>query len=111
VNDERDRDAGAEGAPEGVPEDEAVEMPVDGVLDLHTFRPQETRELVPEYLDLCRERGILDVRIIHGKGVGVQREIVHAVLRRHPAVIDFGHPTDQGSWGATVVRLAPLTGD
>jgi len=86
----------------------AVELPIDGVLDLHTFSPRETRELVPDYLDLCRERGILSVRIIHGKGIGVQREIVHGVLRRHPAVIGFGHPDDSGSWGATVVELAPL---
>ncbi len=88
--------------------DAAVELPIDGVLDLHTFSPRETRELVPDYLDLCRERGILSVRIIHGKGIGVQREMVHAILARHPAVLHFGHPTDASSWGATVVELAPL---
>ncbi len=87
--------------------DHAVELPIDGILDLHTFSPRETRELVPDYLDLCRERGILSVRIIHGKGIGVQRETVHAILRRHPAVIRFGHPADGSSWGATVVELAP----
>jgi DNA-nicking Smr family endonuclease len=83
-------------------------MPIDGTLDLHMFQPAETRALVPDYLDLCRERGILQVRIIHGKGIGVQREMVHAILRRHPGVIDFGHPGDGGSWGATVVQLRPL---
>ena len=88
--------------------DDAEIMPVDGVLDLHMFRPAETRDLVADYLDLCRERGILDVRIIHGKGIGVQRELVHGVLSRHPAVESFGHPGDQGSWGATVVRLRPV---
>jgi DNA-nicking Smr family endonuclease len=88
--------------------DGAVELPIDGVLDLHTFQPAETRELVPEYLDQCRERGILSVRIIHGKGIGVQREIVHRILEHHPGVIGFGHPGDGGSWGATVVELAPL---
>lgn len=91
---------------DGTPDD-AVELPIDGVLDLHTFSPAETRDLVPAYLDECRARGILSVRIIHGKGVGVQREIVHAALRRHPAVVSFGHPQDAGSWGATVVELAP----
>jgi DNA-nicking Smr family endonuclease len=100
--------------PEGPAEDavgdageEAVELPIDGILDLHTFSPRETRELVPDYLDLCRERGILSVRIIHGKGIGVQREIVQAALERHPAVIRYGHPPDGGSWGATVAELAP----
>ena len=91
-----------------LPPDDAVEMPIDGTLDLHTFSPRETRELVPSYLDECRARGILSVRIIHGKGVGVQREIVHGALRRHPGVVSFGHPGDGGSWGATVVELAPL---
>ncbi|MDY0109314.1 MAG: Smr/MutS family protein [Candidatus Krumholzibacteria bacterium] len=94
-------------APEQPPDD-PVAMPIDGVLDLHMFRPKEVRELVPEYLDLCRERGILSVRVIHGKGIGVQRELVHEILRRHPAVVSFGHPGDGGSWGATVVELAPL---
>ena len=88
--------------------DQPVDMPIDGTLDLHMFQPAETRALVPDYLDLCRERGILQVRIIHGKGIGVQREMVHAILRRHPGVIDFGHPGDRGSWGATVVQLRPL---
>lgn len=89
--------------------DEAVELPIDGTLDLHTFAPRETKELVPVYLDECRARGILTVRIIHGKGIGVQREIVRAILAEHPAVISFGHPSDAGSWGATVVELSPRT--
>ncbi len=80
-------------------------LEIDGVLDLHMFRPDETRDLVRDYLDECVRLGIRDVRIIHGKGIGVQREIVQAVLREHPAVIAFGHPPDAGSWGATVVRL------
>ena len=87
--------------------DQPVEMPVDGTLDLHMFQPREIKELVPEYLDVCRERGILVVRIIHGKGIGVQREMVHKILERHPAVVSFGHPGDSGSWGATMVELAP----
>lgn len=88
-------------------EEDPIEMPIDGVLDLHMFKPKETRELVPEYLELCRERGILSVRIIHGKGIGVQRELVHGILKKLPGVVHFGHPNDGGSWGATVVELAP----
>ena len=87
-------------------EDGIVEFPVDGTLDLHTFRPREVKTLVPDYLDACLEKGITEVRIIHGKGTGVLREHVHAVLRRRRDVAGFH--LDHGSgggWGATVVRL------
>ncbi len=87
--------------------DQPVDMPIDGTLDLHTFQPREIKDLVPDYLDVCREKGILSVRIIHGKGIGVQREIVHKILERRDDVVRFGHPGDGGSWGATVVELAP----
>jgi len=86
---------------------DAVPQALDGVLDLHMFRPGETRDLVRDYLDACQQAGVLSVRIVHGKGIGVQREIVHKVLSEHPAVVSFGHPTDGGSWGATVVELRP----
>ena len=88
--------------------EDGVELPVDGVLDLHAFSPKDVKDLVPDYLELCREKGILQVRIIHGKGKGVLREQVHALLRRHPGVVSFS--LDQGGaggWGATVVLLAP----
>ena len=88
---------------------EAVALPIDGTLDLHTFHPREVRDLLPEYIMACREKGILDVRIIHGKGTGMLRETVHALLKRLPDVVSFslaGH--DAGSWGATVVRLKPM---
>jgi DNA-nicking Smr family endonuclease len=93
VDDDRDR-AGS------------VEMPIDGTLDLHTFRPGEVRELVTEYLKECKARGILEVRIIHGKGTGALRRTVHAVLARAPEVSSF-HPANHGAggWGATVVTL------
>ncbi|HCZ12232.1 MAG TPA: DNA mismatch repair protein MutS [Nitrospiraceae bacterium] len=87
-------------------ESEPVEIPIDGILDLHTFNPKEIKDLLPDYLSECRERGILDVRIIHGKGTGALRETVHAILRKIPEVESFSLAgEDGGGWGATVVRL------
>jgi len=89
--------------------EEAVRIPIDGVLDLHHFHPREVKELVPAYLQECRSRGILQVRIIHGKGVGTLRRAVAAVLARLPYV-QCVRPADEsaGGWGATLVELAPL---
>jgi DNA-nicking Smr family endonuclease len=82
------------------------EQPIDGVLDLHTFRPSEVKDLVPEYLAACRERGILQVRIIHGKGMGTLRETVHAVIKKLPYVKSFKIGAETaGGWGATLVEL------
>jgi DNA-nicking Smr family endonuclease len=87
---------------------EPIELPIDGVLDLHTFHPREVKDLVPDYLAECRERGILEVRIIHGKGTGSLRRTVHAILARLPEVISFSLAMeDGGGWGATVVSLQP----
>ncbi len=87
---------------------ETVELPIDGILDLHTFRPGEVKDLVPDYLNACRERGILQVRIIHGKGTGMLREKVHAILRKIPEVESFRlAEEDGGGWGATIVTLRP----
>jgi DNA-nicking Smr family endonuclease len=86
-----------------------IELPINGVLDLHTFRPQEVKDLVPDYLRACRERGILRVRIIHGKGIGNLRRTVQAVLGRLPEVASFNLAGEfSGSWGATWVELHPL---
>ena len=80
--------------------------PITGTLDLHLFKPSEVGDLVPTYLDECRKRGILQVRIVHGKGTGQLRERVHAILRRLPGVASFGlAPEGMGGWGATVVEL------
>ena len=69
--------------------DEPVEMPIDGALDLHTFKPGEIKDLIPAYLAACQERGISQVRIIHGKGIGNLRRTVRAVLVRSPEVLSF----------------------
>ena len=84
----------------------AVEVPITGELDLHTFRPNEIGSLLPEYFRECRMKGLLSVRVIHGKGSGSLREGVHRLLERLPEVESFrlGDQTS-GSWGATLVRL------
>jgi DNA-nicking Smr family endonuclease len=88
-------------------DDEApIEIPIDGTLDLHTFHPRDVKALVPDYLAACRERGILEVRIVHGKGTGALRRTVQAILSRLPEVDSYGQALDDaGGWGATVVRL------
>lgn len=90
---------------------DVIEYPVDGILDLHQFRPEDAGEVVREYLDACRAKGISDVRIIHGKGRGMLRELVHAVLSMRDDVVTYGLATDGSSWGATLVTLAPESTD
>jgi dsDNA-specific endonuclease/ATPase MutS2 len=87
---------------------ETVSLPVTGELDLHTFRPRDVQDVVREYVLECQERGMRAVRIVHGKGIGQLREIVHAELSRHPAVESFRLAgSGLGSWGATVAQLKP----
>jgi DNA-nicking Smr family endonuclease len=84
----------------------AVELPLDGILDLHTFHPREVRDLVPTWLDASREKGLWELRIIHGKGTGVLQRTVHAILARTPYVLAFGlSQPDAGGWGSTWVTL------
>ena len=89
-------------------EQDPIEYPIDGTLDLHTFRPNEVKDLIPEYLAACREGGILRVRIIHGKGSGTLRRTVQAILSRLPEVASFQLAGEgAGGWGATIVTLRP----
>jgi dsDNA-specific endonuclease/ATPase MutS2 len=88
------------------PPDGPVELPIDGVLDLHTFSPKDVKDLVPEYIGECLNRGITDLRIIHGKGTGTLKAIVHSLLEKDPRVSSFKDAgTGAGGWGATEVKL------
>jgi DNA-nicking Smr family endonuclease len=82
-----------------------IEIPVDGTLDLHMFAPADAASVVSEYLHACREKGIYEIRIIHGKGKGVLRRTVHSVLEKHPTVLDFRLDSGCSGWGATVLTL------
>jgi dsDNA-specific endonuclease/ATPase MutS2 len=83
-----------------------VEIPIEGVLDLHTFSPKEVKNLVPEYIGECLSRGITEIRIIHGKGMGTLKAIVHSLLKKDPRVAGFKDADmGAGGWGATIVQL------
>lgn len=97
------RAAGGDASAPGEP----APLVLDGVLDLHQFRPAEARALVDDWLDASREAGLRDLRIIHGKGVGVLRELVHAALAARQDVESYRLAPDASSWGATLVRLKP----
>ncbi len=86
---------------------EPVHIPVTGTLDLHGFQPSEIKELIQVYLEECQVKQILAGRIIHGKGTGTLREIVHSILRRNPAIISFTLGTNEnGGWGSTSFVLS-----
>jgi len=86
--------------------DAPVELPIDGTLDLHAFRPSEVGDLVPEWLRACRERGLREVRIVHGKGTGALRRTVESLLARSPLVESFRTADEAaGGWGATLATL------
>ncbi len=88
------------------PFDEPVVLPIGDALDLHPFQPKDIRSVVEEYLEECRRSRTLEVRLIHGKGAGVQRVIIRSLLDKHPSVISFEDaPAEAGGWGATIVRL------
>ena len=101
MSDDGDRDSPAE-------EDAEVRLPIEDSIDLHAFAPRDVRGVVHSYLEAAHEAGFVEVRIIHGRGIGAQREAVRAWLGRHPLVRAFADaPPGRGGWGATVVRLAP----
>tara|TARA_Y100000588_G_scaffold395147_2_gene520506 strand:+ start:20522 stop:20806 length:285 start_codon:yes stop_codon:yes gene_type:complete len=89
-----------------VSKEEIYDLPIDGTLDLHAFHPSCVRELLDDYLKICLENGILDLQIVHGKGTGALRRLVHSRLERSPFVIGFRLADESGGgWGATLVRL------
>jgi dsDNA-specific endonuclease/ATPase MutS2 len=89
-----------------VEEDEPLRIPITDVFDLHTVQPKEVEAVVEAYLEEAQRLEIKSLRIIHGRGKGVQRQIVRAVLARTPFVLAFGDaPPEVGGWGATVVKL------
>lgn len=84
------------------------EIPITSEIDLHTFRPGDLGSLLPEYFRECRRLGILEVRVIHGKGTGALRAGVHRLLEKSEDVVSFGSGNElSGGWGATIVHLAP----
>ncbi|MDH7500732.1 MAG: Smr/MutS family protein [candidate division NC10 bacterium] len=94
--------------PKDIREEEPVKITLEDSLDLHAFAPQEIREVVEEYLLACRNAGFYEVRLIHGRGIGVQRRIVQSLLQRLSFVKTFQDaPAERGGWGATLVYLQP----
>jgi len=93
------------------PFDEPIRLPVEGLLDLHAFAPKDIPSVVEEYLTQCRQAGMSEVRLIHGKGTGAQRAVIRRLLRNLPGVVSLADaPPQAGGWGATLVRLKPLQG-
>ena len=87
--------------------DKPVEIPITDVLDLHTFAPRDVKNAVEAYLEEAHRLGFRALRIVHGRGIGVQRELVRSILGRTPFVKDFRDaPLEAGGWGATVVTLS-----
>lgn len=88
-------------------DEEPIRIPITDVLDLHSFAPRDAKAAVEAYLEEVHRLGFEAIRIIHGRGIGVQREMVRSVLARTPFVLHFGDgPPEAGGWGATVVALA-----
>lgn len=85
---------------------EPVIVPVEDSIDMHAFSPKDIPSVVEEYLEQCRRAGIYEVRLIHGRGTGAQRQVVRSLLEKHPWVLSFKDaPPESGGWGATVVVL------
>jgi dsDNA-specific endonuclease/ATPase MutS2 len=90
-------------------ENEVVQVPITDVFDLHPFAPRDAKPALEAYLEEAIGRGFQALRIIHGRGIGAQREMVRKVLSRTAAVLDFRDaPAEAGGWGATIVSLRAL---
>ncbi len=88
------------------PDAEQLVLPIEDSIDLHAFQPRDVGGVVRSYLEVAVEAGFAEVRLIHGRGIGVQREIVRSVLEGHPEVIEYGDAGPaRGGWGATLVKL------
>jgi len=86
-----------------------IDFPINGTLDLHTFQPSDVKDLVPGYLEECRKRNILQVRIVHGKGTGTLRRTVQSILEHLPYVESYRFAEEgAGGWGAMIVVLRGL---
>ncbi len=87
-------------------EEAPIIMPIDGVLDLHTFLPRELNNLIDDYIEACVQADVLEIRIIHGKGKGILKKRVYSILARNKSVQGYGQaPEDAGGWGAVLVKL------
>lgn len=90
----------------GSPFGEPVIVPIEDSIDLHAFSPGDIPSVVEEYLEQCRQAGLYQVRLIHGRGKGIQRRIIRSILEKNPWVESFHDaPAESGGWGATVVEL------
>ncbi len=83
-----------------------VPLPVDGLLDLHAFAPGDVHDVVHDYLDAARALGLGEIRLVHGRGTGAQRAVVHRLLAQHPLVADYWD-APESHLGATIVKLKP----
>ncbi len=89
-------------------DEESVEIPINGVLDLHPFSPKDLKTLIPDYVDECQIRGIYEIRFIHGKGIGNIRRSVHSLLEKNSKVKRYYLAGNEvGGWGATIVEIFP----
>ena len=83
-----------------------VRLPIDGILDLHTFKPREIPELIEDYIEECIKNRIYEIRIIHGKGTGFQKKRVQSILEQHQCVLSYSDaPMEAGGWGASIAVL------
>jgi dsDNA-specific endonuclease/ATPase MutS2 len=91
-------------------DNEPISIPIEDVLDLHSVSYRDVKLVVEEYLSEAHRLGFVALRIIHGRGIGVQRETVRKILERTPFVESFGDaPAEAGGWGATIVTLRPIS--